>query len=172
MKLKITENYDESRKLHKEDYLKESRVELDDTLKVPSNSLTKDRKQDDETAYDSILLERILSRGNMNIAYENVKRNKGSHGIDKLTVDELLTYLKEHGGRLREEILLGNYSPKAVRRVEIPKDNGQKRKLGIPTVVDRVIQQSILQVLTPIFEEGFSQSIVMDLDLKEVHMMP
>jgi len=154
--MKITEKYDESRKLHKEDYLLEDKVELENTKEVPSNSLTVDLKQDDRKSYDNRLLEKILDRENMNLAYKNVKRNKGSHGIDKLTVDELLTYLREHSAKLREEILSGNYSPKAVRRVEIPKDNGQIRKLGIPTVVDRVIQQAMLQVLTPIFEKIFS----------------
>jgi retron-type reverse transcriptase len=154
--MKVTKNYDESRKLHKEDFLWESKVELKDTREVPSNSLTTEQKQDDRKAYDSSLLEKILDRENMNLAYKNVKKNKGSHGIDKLTIDELLEYLKDHGAELREEVLSGNYSPKAVRRVEIPKDNGQKRKLGIPTVVDRVIQQAMLQVLTPIFEKTFS----------------
>jgi len=156
--MKITKNYDESRKLHKEGYLLENKVELEDTKEVLSNSLTIDLRQDDRKAYDNRLLEKILDRENMNLAYKNVKRNKGSHGIDKLTIDELLTYLREHGAKLQKKILSGNYSPKAVRRVEIPKDNGQIRKLGIPTVVDRVIQQSILQVLTPIFEVIFSDN--------------
>ncbi len=158
MEVKVTKNYDESRKLHKEGCQWESRVELEDTIEVPSDSLTAEQKQDDRKAYDSMLLEKILDKENMNLAYKNVRRNKGSHGIDKLTIDELLEYLKEHGAELREEILSGKYSPKAVRRVEIPKDNGQKRKLGIPTVVDRVIQQSMLQVLTPIFEKRFSDN--------------
>lgn len=156
--LKDTKNYDESRKLHKEDYSQEAEVELEDNEKVPNNSLTSDMKQDDRNAYDGMLLEKILDKSNMNKAYENVKRNKGSHGIDGLTLDMLLEYLKEHGGKLREDILGGVYSPKAVRRVEIDKDNGQKRKLGIPTVVDRVIQQSMLQVLSPIFEKKFSDN--------------
>jgi group II intron reverse transcriptase/maturase len=154
--MKITKNYNESRKLHKEDYLLEDKVEPKNTKEVPSNSLTVELKQDDRKAYDNKLLEKILDRENMNLAYKNVKRNKGSHGIDKLTVDELLTYLREHGAKLREEILSGRYSPKAVRRIEIPKDNGKIRKLGLPTVVDRVVQQAMLQVLTPIFEETFS----------------
>jgi len=153
---KITKSYDESRKLHKEDYLFEDKVEPKNTKEVPSSSLMVESKQDNRKAYDNRLLEKILDRENMNLAYKNVKRNKGSHGIDKLTVDELLAYLKKHGARLQEEILSGKYSPQTVRRVEIPKDNGQIRKLGIPTVVDRVIQQAILQVLTPIFEKTFS----------------
>jgi group II intron reverse transcriptase/maturase len=130
-------------------------VELEGNEKVQSISLTSDRKQNDENAYDSMLLEKILDKENMNKAFKRVKKNKGSHGIDKLTIDELLEYLREHGENLRQSILEGNYIPKPVRRVEIPKDNGKTRKLGIPTVVDRVIQQAITQVLSPIFEKTF-----------------
>ena len=156
--MKDTKNYDDSRKLHKEDYSQETKVELEDNEKVPNNLLTSEMKENDRNVCDGMLLEKILDKSNMNKAYENVKRNKGSHGIDGLTLDMLLEYLKEHGGKLREDILGGSYSPKAVRRVEIDKDNGQKRKLGIPTVVDRVIQQSMLQVLSPIFEKKFSDN--------------
>lgn len=156
--MKDTKNYDESRQLHNEGYSQEDKVELEDNEKVLSNSLTSDRKQDDRNAYDGILLEKILDEDNMNQAFKRVKKNKGSHGIDRLTIDELLEYLKDHGAKLRKDILEGNYFPKAVRRVEIPKDNGKKRKLGIPTVVDRVVQQAIAQILSPIFEEVFSDN--------------
>lgn len=159
MKLKDTKNYDKSRQLHKEGYSQEDKVELEDNEKAPSNSLTSDRKRNDRNAYDDMLLEKILDKGNMNLAYEKVKKNKGSHGVDRLTVDELLEYLKLNGAKLRKEILTGVYSPKAVMQVEIPKDNGKKkRKLGIPTVVDRVVQQAMLQVLSPIFDATFSDS--------------
>lgn len=105
------------------------------------------------------VLEKILDRDNMNHAYKRVKSNKGAHGIDGMEVDELLQYLKENGSQLRQAILDGKYRPNPVRRVEIPKDDGKKkRKLGIPTVVDRVVQQAIAQVLTPIFEEQFSDN--------------
>jgi len=147
----------ESRQLHTEGYSQESRVELEGNEKVLSTSLTSDRKQNNEGVYDSKLLEKILDRNNMNEAFKRVKKNKGSHGIDKLTVDELLMYLNEHGAELRQLILEGSYIPMPVRRVEIPKDNGKKRLLGIPTVVDRVVQQSITQVLSPIFEKTFSE---------------
>lgn len=156
--MKVTKNYVESRQLHKEDYSHENKVELEDNVKVPSNSLTSEKKQGDRNVYNDMLLEKILDRGNMNLAYENVKRNKGSHGIDRLTIDELLEYLKLNGAKLKRDILEGSYFPKAVRRVEIPKDNGKKRKLGIPTVVDRVVQQAMLQVLSPIFEDVFSDN--------------
>jgi group II intron reverse transcriptase/maturase len=104
------------------------------------------------------LLEQILSRGNMNLAYERVVGNKGSAGLDKMGVDELLPYLKQRGNELIEQLLTGRYKPQAVRRVEIPKPDGGVRLLGIPTVIDRLIQQSISQVLEPLLEEGFSES--------------
>jgi RNA-directed DNA polymerase len=104
------------------------------------------------------LLELILSRGNLNRAYKQVKRNKGAGGIDGMQVDELLPYLRENREELLQSIREGKYRPKPVRRVEIPKENGKTRKLGIPTVVDRFIQQAICQVLTPIFEKQFSEN--------------
>lgn len=105
------------------------------------------------------LLEKIVDRDNMNNAYKRVKSNKGAHGIDGMEVDELLEYLKENGSQLRQTILDGKYRPNPVRRVEIPKEDGKKkRSLGIPTVVDRVVQQAISQVLTPIYEKQFSET--------------
>ena len=104
------------------------------------------------------LLEEILSTENLNRAYKQVKRNKGAGGIDGMQVDELLPYLREHREELVASLLAGKYHPKPVRRVEIPKENGKMRKLGIPTVVDRLIQQAICQVLSPIFEKQFSDS--------------
>jgi group II intron reverse transcriptase/maturase len=157
--LKDTQKHVESRQLHNiEGYSLEDKVELEDKEKALSGSVTSDRKQDDRNMYDSMLMEKILDRGNMNEAFKRVKKNKGSHGIDGLTIDELQEYLREHGEHLRKTILEENYTPNPVRRVEIPKDNGKKRKLGIPTVVDRVIQQSITQILSPIFEKTFSDN--------------
>ena len=103
------------------------------------------------------LLEQILSNQNMNEAYLRVFRNKGASGIDGVTVDELKQYLKENKDELRQRIRTRKYQPQAALRVEIPKENGKMRKLGIPTVVDRVVQQAIHQVLSPIFEEQFSE---------------
>lgn len=93
----------------------------------------------------------------MNEAYLRVYRNKGASGIDGVTVDELKQYLKENKDELRQRIRTRKYQPQAALRVEIPKENGKMRKLGIPTVVDRVVQQAIHQVLSPIFEEQFSE---------------
>lgn len=102
------------------------------------------------------LLEKVLSKDNLNKAYKRVKANKGASGVDGMTVDEAGSWLKEHKGELLEKIRNGKYKPSPVRRVEIPKDNGSVRKLGIPTVIDRIIQQAIAQVLTPIYEPRFS----------------
>ena len=104
------------------------------------------------------LLEGIVSAGNMNRAYKRVKKNKGAGGVDGMKVDELLQYLKDKGEGIRESILAGEYKPQPVRGVEIPKDNGKTRQLGIPTAVDRVIQQAIAQVLTPIYEPKFVET--------------
>ena len=103
-------------------------------------------------------MSRVLSPNNLNRAYLQVVRNKGVGGVDKMDCKQLLTYLRQHKAELIESIRIGKYKPNPVRRVEIPKDNGKKRLLGIPTVVDRLIQQAISQVLSPIYERQFSQS--------------
>lgn len=156
--MKDTKKYEESRQLHKEGYLHENRVELKDNVEVHSISSMSNKGRNDVNEYGSDILEQILSRDNMNSAYKRVKANKGSHGVDGMTVDELLQYLKEHGQELRQSLLEGRYRPQPVRRVEIPKPDGGKRLLGIPTVVDRVIQQAIAQVLTPMYEKKFSDN--------------
>ena len=102
------------------------------------------------------LLEKVLDRDNLNRAYRRVKANKGACGVDGMTTEEALPWLKEHREELLESIRSGKYKPSPVRRVEIPKDNGGKRQLGIPTVIDRIIQQAIAQVLIPIYESKFS----------------
>lgn len=104
------------------------------------------------------LLERILQRDNLNAAYKRVKRNGGAAGIDGMTVEEMLPYLKEHKEELLKGIREGRYKPQAVRRVEIPKPDGGKRMLGVPTVIDRMIQQAMVQVLQRMFEPTFSDS--------------
>ena len=93
------------------------------------------------------LLEAILDRDNLNRAYKRVKANKGAPGVDGMTVEEALPWLKEHGKELRESIREGKYRPEPVRRKEIPKPDGGVRKLGIPTVKDRIIQEAIAQQL-------------------------
>ena len=104
------------------------------------------------------LMELICEPSNMNQAYRKVKANKGASGVDGITVDGVLTYVREHKEELIKSLLDGSYKPNLVRGVQIPKPDGSKRQLGIPTVLDRVIQQSILQILEPIFEPMFSDS--------------
>lgn len=103
------------------------------------------------------LLEAILYRDNLNRAYKRVKANKGAPGVDGMTVEEALSWLKEHGKEMTEAIRSGKYKPTAVRRKEIPKPDGGVRKLGIPTVKDRIVQQAIAQQLMPQYEPKFSE---------------
>ena len=103
------------------------------------------------------VIEKVLSKDNLNEAYKQVIRNKGASGIDKMTCEEVKDYLKVNGDKLINQILNREYQPLPVRRVEIPKPNGGIRKLGVPTIVDRIIQQALVQVLTPIFEHTFSE---------------
>ena len=105
----------------------------------------------------SRMLEEILNRRNIEKALEQVMRNKGSNGIDGMQTDELREYLKTNWQRLRMEILEGSYEPSPVRKVEIPKPQGGVRTLGIPTVIDRMLQQAISQWLSPKYEEQFSE---------------
>jgi len=104
------------------------------------------------------LMERVVERGNLLRALTRVRQNKGSPGVDGLTVEALSAYLREHWARIREQLLAGTYRPSAVRRVEIPKPGGGVRMLGIPTVLDRFIQQAVLQVLQPAIDPTFSES--------------
>ena len=104
------------------------------------------------------LLEKVLNDNNLFKAYKQVYKNKGTSGVDGVTVDELGHYMYLHKEEIKEQIRNRKYKPSPVKRVYIPKDNGDKRGLGIPTVVDRVIQQSIVQVLSPIYEEQFSET--------------
>lgn len=104
------------------------------------------------------LLERILSRPNILKAWKRVKANKGAQGIDGINIEAFPEYLKANWSRIREELFAGTYQPSPVRRVEIPKQTGGFRPLGIPTLLDRLIQQAISQVLSPIFDPDFSES--------------
>ena len=104
------------------------------------------------------LMEQICERANMNRAYRKVKANKGAAGVDGISIERLPTYIREHKEEFLVELLDGSYQPELVRGVQIPKPDGSKRQLGIPTVLDRVIQQAILQILEPIYEPKFSNS--------------
>ncbi len=119
-------------------------------MRIAENNIT----NADQPSYG--MLEQILSPTNMNRAYKKVKSNNGSGGIDKMEVESLRDYLVANKDKLIQSILGGTYRPNPVRRVEIPKDNGKMRMLGVPTVFDRVIQQAITQILSPIYDKQFS----------------
>ena len=127
-------------------------VEREEYAKAPSASPGEGKERDGAEN----LLERILDRNNLNRAYKQVKRNHGAPGIDGMTVEQALPWLQEHRAELLQSIREGKYNPSPVRRKEIPKPDGGVRKLGIPTVVDRIIQQAIAQQLQPIYEPLFS----------------
>ena len=141
-----------------DDYPQKSRPEAEGYEGVQTYMRVVDGCLTTEQPKQHPLLEQILSPTNLNAAYKQVMRNKGAAGIDKMDCARLLCYLLEQGDVLTESIRQRTYRPNPVRRVEIPKDNGKKRQLGIPTVVDRMIQQAISQVLTPIYERQFSDS--------------
>ena len=103
----------------------------------------------------SSLMEQILSKENLNTAYLQVVRNKGAEGVDEMKYTELKEHLAKNGEIIKEQLRTRKYKPQPVRRVEIPKSDGGVRNLGVPTVTDRLVQQAIAQVLTPIYEEQF-----------------
>lgn len=157
--MKVTEDKYKDRQLHNEGHLQivsaeqKGYAEASDCLRIAENTGIITNLQ------TTGRLEGILHRDNLNKAYKKVKSNKGSSGVDGMDADELLPYLRKHGEELNQRILGGKYKPNPVRRVEIPKEEkGKFRKLGIPTVVDRVYQQAISQVLSPIFEKQFSEN--------------
>ncbi|GAV24377.1 RNA-directed DNA polymerase (Reverse transcriptase) [Carboxydothermus islandicus] len=125
------------------------------TAGVPSLSPAQVEEQPCEA--DTYLMEKVVNAANMKRAWKQVKGNKGAAGIDGMDIKSLVPYLKAEWPQIKEQLLSGTYKPKPVRRVEIPKPDGGKRLLGIPTVLDRLIQQAILQILTPIFDPGFSR---------------
>jgi len=104
------------------------------------------------------LMDQGVAEENLARARAAVKRNRGAAGIDRMTVDELEVHWQRHGAKMRAKLVAGRWTPSPVRRVEIPKPNGGTRQLGIPTVMDRVVQQALLQVLRPIFDPRFSES--------------
>ena len=157
--MNVTNDRFNNRQLHTEDYQQMVSAEQREYAEVfdyqriaENNDIVIDFWMDN-------LMELILRKDNLNKAYKKVKSNKEAGGIDGMQVDNLLPYLRENQDKLVQQIKLGKYKPNPVRRVEIPKEEkGKVRKLGIATVVDRVVQQAIAQVLTPIYEEQFSES--------------
>jgi RNA-directed DNA polymerase len=157
--MKVTKDEAKCRQPRQEGYLQKIPAEQGRYGEVYNSSKITENNITDTDMSTERLLEKILDRDNMNKAYIKVKSNKGAGGIDGMEVDELGQYLKENGKQLTQAIKDGKYRPNPVRRVEIPKEEkGKVRKLGIPTVVDRVVQQAITQILTPIFEKQFSDN--------------
>ena len=110
------------------------------------------------------ILEQVLDRENLKTAYDRVRSNKGNPGIDGMTVEDFLDWGRKYLPAIMDRIRTGFYKPAPVRRVWIPKPNGEKRPLGIPTVLDRVIQQAISQIMNPIFDVDFSdQAMAFDM---------
>jgi len=122
-----------------------------------SETLTAKRISESPAKESEQLMEEVCARENCLQAYKRVKSNKGSPGIDGMTVEQLPGYLKEHWPAIREQLLRGTYKPQPVKRVEIPKPDGGVRKLGIPTVLDRMVQQAVMQVLQGRWDAGFSE---------------
>jgi RNA-directed DNA polymerase len=112
----------------------------------------------DSPARTNRLMEEVCERGNLKEALRRVKANQGSAGVDRMTVGGIADYLKQNWPAIREQLLSGTYEPKPVRRVEIPKPDGGVRKLGIPTVLDRFIQQAVMQVLQRQWDRTFSEN--------------
>lgn len=139
-----------------DNYLDENRTASDDTQGVQTYIGIVENHLTEVLITQDNLLEQILSPSNMDRAYKRVVSNNGSGGIDGMQTSDLLSWLHLHQDELKEQLSQGRYKPNPVRRVEIPKEGGKIRQLGIPTVVDRFVQQSITQVLSPIYEREFS----------------
>lgn len=113
---------------------------------------------DEQTKAEPLTMEAVITRENLMLAYQRVVENKGAAGVDNLSVAELKPWLKRHWPGIRQALIDGNYQPRAIRRMDIPKPDGGVRTLGIPTVVDRLIQQAIAQRLSAIVDKDFSDS--------------
>jgi hypothetical protein len=135
----------------------ESKVE-DSIASCEGNNDFSTNQRSERPNFKLELMEEVLDQSNLNLAFKRVRKNKGSAGVDGMSVDELSDYLKENGQTIRTQLLNGNYKPMPVKRVEIPKPDGGVRQLGIPTVLDRFIQQALAQVLQNGYDKTFSDS--------------
>jgi RNA-directed DNA polymerase len=138
-------------------FSEEGRSEAPRTLREGTETSTAKRRTESPAGNDEQLMEEVCERENCLQAWKRVKANKGSAGIDGMTVKQLTDYLKEHWPAIREQLLNGTYKPQPVRRVEIPKPDGGVRQLGIPTVLDRMVQQAVMQVLQRRWDAKFSE---------------
>ncbi|MDD2959260.1 MAG: group II intron reverse transcriptase/maturase [Lachnospiraceae bacterium] len=157
--MNVTKNEIKDRQLHNEGYQQMVSAERKEYAEASAYSRITENNDTITDFQTDRLMEQILQSDNLNKAYKKVKSNKGTGGVDGMSVDELLTFLKDNQMQLVQKLRDGRYKPNPVRRVEIPKETkGEFRKLGVPTVVDRVFQQAITQVLSPIFEKQFSEN--------------
>ena len=157
--MNVTGNEEDCRKLRKEDQVQIISAEQRRHEQVHTNGKITENNNTNMSIRTDKMLEKIIDPESIIKAYKRVKANKGAGGIDGMRVEELLPYLIKNGADLIKQIKEGRYKPTPVRRVEIPKeDKGKVRKLGIPTVVDRVVQQAIAMTLTPIYEKIFSDN--------------
>jgi RNA-directed DNA polymerase len=137
-------------------FLEEYRGEAPNGLQEGTETLAA-KREDESPVIDEQLIEEVCERENCRQALKRVKANRGNPGVDGMTVQQLPEYLKQHWPTIREQLLSGTYKPQPVKRVEIPKPDGGVRKLGIPTVLDRFIQQSVMQVLQGKWDRTFSE---------------
>ena len=157
--MNVTKDGLKDRQLHIEDYLQMVSAEQKEYAEVFAHQRITENNDIITDFQTDNLMEQILHKDNLNKAYKKVKSNKGAGGIDGMSVEELLGYLRNNQEQLIQKLKDGKYKPNPVRRVEIPKETkGEFRKLGVPTVVDRVFQQAITQVLSPIYEKQFSEN--------------
>ena len=157
--MNVTKDGFKDRQLHIEDYLQMVSAEQKEYAEVSAHQRIAENNDIITDFQTDKLMEKILSNDNLNKAFKKVKSNRGAGGVDGMNVDELLLFLRDNGTQLKQQLMDGKYKPNPVRRVEIPKETkGEFRKLGVPTVADRVFQQAITQVLTPIYEEQFSEN--------------
>ena len=157
--MNVTKDGFKDRQLHIEDYLQMVSAEQKEYAEVFAHQRIAENNDIITDFQTDKLMEKILSNDNLNKAFKKVKSNRGAGGVDGMNVDELLSFLRDNGTQLKQQLMDGKYKPNPVRRVEIPKETkGEFRKLGVPTVADRVFQQAITQVLTPIYEEQFSEN--------------
>jgi group II intron reverse transcriptase/maturase len=157
--MKVTGHGDEGRKLQSEGRPQKVSVEPRGYAGAPDRGKMVENNAADTDGQTDKLMEKIINRQNLYEAYKRVKANRGAGGVDGMQVDELLPYLQQHADELIQQLRDGKYKPNPVRRVEIPKEEkGKVRKLGIPTVVDRMIQQAVAQVVSPLFEAQFHEN--------------
>ena len=157
--MNVTKDGLKNRQLHIEDYLQMVSAEQKEYAEVFAHQRITENNDIITDFQTDNLMEQILHKDNLNKAYKKVKSNKGAGGIDGMSVEELLGYLRNNQEQLIQKLKDGKYKPNPVRMVEIPKETkGEFRKLGVPTVVDRVFQQAITQVLSPIYEKQFSEN--------------